>query len=105
MTLPGPLQLAAGGTLRLKLDAGRLLAAVDISKDGDSTHSRGDDPPSRALRAALARAFRVEALAPQAAADPRSNATASGAAPIGTTPYRWSVAPTCPGSRCRPTTR
>ena len=73
------------------LDAGRLLAAVDISKDGDSTHSRGDDPPSRALRAALARAFRVEALAPQAAADPRSNATASGAAPIGTTPYRWSV--------------
>ena len=91
VTLPGPLQLAAGGTLRLKLDAGRLLAAVDISKDGDSTHSRGDDPPSRALRAALARAFRVEALAPQAAADPRSNATASGAAPIGTTPYRWSV--------------
>lgn len=95
VTLPGPLQLAAGGTLRLKLDAGRLLAAVDLSKDGDSTHSRGDDPPSRALRAALARAFRAEALAPQAAAG-TPGATASGVAPIGTTPYRWSAAANLP---------
>jgi cytochrome c peroxidase len=54
---PVALRVRAGEVLRLRLDIGRLLADVDIARDGESTHSRGPDPVVRALKAGLPGAF------------------------------------------------
>ncbi len=59
VTLPTPLVVRQGSVLRLDLDAARLLAPIDIARDGDSTHSRARDPVVQALEAALPGAFRI----------------------------------------------
>jgi cytochrome c peroxidase len=92
VTLPGPLRLQDDSVLRLRLDASRLLAGVDIARDGESTHSRQQDAAVRALKMALSRAFTLTAAstarpaAPTAAASPRT-----GAGTATTTPYRWTA--------------
>ncbi len=59
-----PVTFQGGGpvTLRLSLDAGRLLQKVDFDKDGLSTHSRDGDPLAAKLGANLAAAFRVDSV-------------------------------------------
>ena len=103
VTLPGRLRVQEGSVLRLQLDATRLLSGVDIARDGDSTHSRGQDPVVRALRVALSRAFRLEVVAVRTATATAAAGTAQPDAPAsqgrrsgrsnatGLTPQAWSV--------------
>jgi cytochrome c peroxidase len=83
VTLPGRLRVQAGTMLRLQLDATRLLAGVDIVRDGESTHSRQQDVPVRAIKAALQRAFTLQAL-PAISGTPNAPSQAA-------MPYAWSV--------------
>lgn len=55
--LPARLSVRSASVLRLNLDASRLLSRIDISKDGDSTHSRQPDGIVRLLKDSLANAF------------------------------------------------
>lgn len=98
VTLPGRLRVQAGSVLRLQLEATRLLSGVDIARDGDTTHSREEDPVVRALRAALPRAFRLAVHTPDTAgvAPPAAAARQAGSpgrAGVGATltPHAWSV--------------
>ena len=97
VTLPVRLRVEAGSVLRFRLDATRLLAGVDIARDGDSTHSRGDDPVVRALRSALANAFRVEVQANTVSRAGETAPAAPGVRPparpgqAALTPYAWRV--------------
>jgi cytochrome c peroxidase len=45
--------------ITLQLDVAKLLAKVDITKDGDSTHSRTQDAPVVAIKQALQSAFSI----------------------------------------------
>jgi cytochrome c peroxidase len=83
VTLPAKLRVQAGTVLRLQLDATRLLAGVDIVRDGESTHSRQQDVPVRAIKAALQRAFTLQAL-PAISGTPKAPSRAA-------MPYAWSV--------------
>jgi cytochrome c peroxidase len=58
-----PVDLQGGGplTIRLELDAQKLLAGV-LSKDSLATHSREGDPLAARLRAQVEKAFRVRAV-------------------------------------------
>ena len=90
VTLPGPLRVRPDTVLTLQFDATRLLAGVDIARDGDSTHSRQQDAAVRSIKAALRRAFTLRAHSatpgqPVTAHAPRGR---SGAGPA---PYAWSV--------------
>lgn len=49
-------------TLRLELDAAKMLAGVDFAKDGSSTHSRPGDALAMKLKANVEQAFRVRSL-------------------------------------------
>lgn len=99
VTLPARLRVRPGSVLRLQLDATRLLAGVDIARDGDATHSRARDPLVPALRSALQRAFSVDVLAGDVAsgaaeAAGRRRADRAGpavAGPSGLAPYPWTV--------------
>lgn len=62
VTLPGPVRVQPGAVLQLQLDARRLLAALDIRKDGESTHSRRQDPLVLALKRALPGSFTLVSL-------------------------------------------
>ncbi|CAN5794008.1 hypothetical protein BH11PSE8_BH11PSE8_08670 [soil metagenome] len=64
-----PIDLRPDSLLRLHLDARRLLAGIDIRRDGDSTHSRNEDASVRALKAALPGAFKAEVLSTAAPPD------------------------------------
>ncbi len=95
VTLPGPLRVQDDGVLRLRLDASRLLAGIDIARDGESTHSRQQDAAVRALKTALGRAFTLSASATVPAASASAQrvpaSSRAGAQPDATTPYRWDV--------------
>lgn len=82
VTLPGKLRVQADTVLRLRLDATRLLAGVDIARDGESTHSRRQDPAVRSLKTALRNAFTIQALP----AMPGGSEVVKAAMP-----YAWSV--------------
>ena len=92
VTLPGKLRVRPDTVLALQFDATRLLAGVDIARDGDSTHSRQQDPAVRSIKAALRRAFTVHARS--AAPDPTSASRlprGRSGADAGPAPYAWSV--------------
>jgi cytochrome c peroxidase len=95
ITLRGKFRVQPGTVLTLRFDTTRLLAGVDIARDGESTHSRQQDTAVRALKTALRSAFTLQALS-SAVRDtpgvPGERAGRSGAvtATAGT-PYAWSV--------------
>ena len=81
VTVPGRVRVEPGAVLRLRLDAGGLMKAIDIARDGESTHSRQPDAAVRALRAALRQGFRAEVVGPVRTAGAAGPARA--AAPAG----------------------
>lgn len=64
VTLPISFQGGSPLTLRIILDAARLLEGIDFARDGDSTHSRPGDLLAARLAANLPRAFEVHSLHP-----------------------------------------
>jgi len=77
VTLPGPVRVRPGDGLCVALDASRLLKPIDISRDGDSTHSRTQDALVVALKDSLRGAFSLGCAnggAGQAAASPATAA-------------------------------
>lgn len=89
VTLPGRLHVQPGTVLKLRLDATRLLAGVDIARDGESTHSRQQDAAVRSLKTALRGAFTIKAVAAPAPVDPAAPVRTG--RPATATPYPWSV--------------
>lgn len=91
VTLPGKLRVRSDTVLKLNFDATRLLAGVDIARDGDSTHSRQQDPAVRSMKTALRQAFtlRAQSVAPDQPGT-STPAARSGAVAVAT-PYAWSV--------------
>ncbi len=90
VTLPVTLQGGGPQTLRIALDAARLLDGIDFARDGDSTHSRPDDPLAARLRDNLSQAFRVLSIHPDLF---QSNLKPQVSAPLptGTQPYRLDI--------------
>ena len=92
VTLPGPLHVQPGTRLRLQLDARRLLGAVDIRKDGDTTHSRRQDPVVLALKQVLPAAFKLSAAQPELARAGRPGGVHAAAPAAGQSqPYAMNV--------------
>ena len=83
-----PVRFRGGGplTVRMVLDAGKLLEGVNFARDGNSTHSRPGDPIAARLKANLGKVFRVESVR----ADTFQPVPVAESAPSGggkTTPY------------------
>ena len=93
VTLPGRLRVQPDTVLKFRFDATRLLAGVDIARDGDATHSRQQDPAVRSIKAALRSAFRLQALsaAPDKTAVSGAPTGRAGSGRAGPAPYTWSV--------------
>lgn len=86
---PAKLTVRDGSVLRLNLDASRLLSRIDISRDGDSTHSRQPDAIVRILKDTLAKSFSLtqevaksDASASSARSLPRSAAATARPYPL-----------------------
>jgi cytochrome c peroxidase len=93
--LPGPVTVGPGAVLRLTLDANRLLAKVNIAKDGDATHSREQDALVQALSSALAGAMKLQTLAGVGAATARAPGTSNSSrsrSQSSTEPYTLAIA-------------
>ena len=64
MTVELPVEFRGGGplTLALEFDVERVLAGIDFSKDGTSTHSREGDALAAKLKTNIEHAFRVRSV-------------------------------------------
>jgi cytochrome c peroxidase len=95
VVVPGRLRVQSDTVLALQLDATRLLAGVDIARDGDATHSRPGDPVVPALTKALQRAFTAQARSAGLAAAGSAGVPGVRAGQTtkpATTPHAWTVA-------------
>ncbi len=91
-TVELPLDFQGGGplTVRLALDASRLLEGIDFARDGAGTHSRPGDSLAGRLQTNLARAFRVVSLHPDLFQTPGTEAVAV-TPPAGAAPFRLDI--------------
>lgn len=97
-----PVEFQGGGplTLKLALDATRLLRGIDFAKDGNSTHSREGDPVLPRLKENLAGAFRVESVRYDRYQNPDAEVAAQTASlPKGTHPYPTAITQRLPQVR------
>lgn len=93
ITVPARFTLRAGQVLRLSLDVSTLLSKIDLSVDGDSTHSREPDPIVRTFRRVLPSAFTLTSHGELPVSDPAlANGSQSGrAATARMQPYGLSI--------------
>lgn len=77
--LPARLTVRADSTLHLRLNASTLVSGIDVSRDGDSTHSRAQDAVVKSLKDTLPRSFSLADAPKVVSASPASPGTTTGA--------------------------
>lgn len=92
MVVELPVAFRGGGplTIRIALDAGKLLEGIDPVRDGNATHSRPGDKLAQRMKQRVAAAFRVEGVR-QDLLQPVIAREKSNARPPGTTAYSLEV--------------
>jgi len=88
-----PVDFQGGGplTIRLVLDAARLLEGVDFQRDGSISHSREGDPLAARLSANIKKAFRVESVSQDLFQPLAENERQAAPLPPGTRAYPLAV--------------
>jgi len=99
-----PVVFQGGGpvTLKLNLDATRLLKGIDFVRDGRASHSREGDTVLPLLKRNIAEAFSIDAVRYDLYQTPQRTQTALSPAPEGTHPYPLAITQRFPQVRLPP---